>query len=261
VSINDFQILRIKGPNDPADVDSNDPDWFATQIDPNSTYYTVGGTADDGTYSLTFTKLGQATGVTVGIVADATGGDTNSDIAAALEAELQTEAAAGGTIHEFVKDVTVASAILTLTLNQTSFGFTITAAAPGTGTLTPIGTGEGTGTLWQITAVIPFDRRIQYGPNTDVEITLVCLDSNGVVLDPAGTYNLEIVEGIDVPKVRGVIDAVEAVATRGEIAGSFGEIHSVQLNGSKQFGVRLSSIANEPVGTDRIVVLYRAVVA
>lgn len=261
-NVNDFQILRVKGPDTPADVDAADPDWAGLQLHPNTGYWTVGGTADDGVYSLTFTRVGQATGVTVGITADATGGDTNSDIATALRAAIETASAKGGTLHDFVAASSVSTATLALTSKQTSFKYVISSSAPGTGTLLPLGaSGEGTGTLWPITAVIPYDRRVQLGPNTDVELCVVAIDSSGDPVDlDSGTYTLEVVERIPVPAVQGVFDAVDMVGSRGEVSGTFGAIVGVQLNGTREFGVRFSSIT-EASSTDRIIVLYRAVVA
>ena len=107
---------------------------------------TVGGTATDGVYRLTFTGYGLGAPVNVDVTRSTTPA-TNDDLAAAIDAALV--AAAAGSLSGVLTAANVNSAlsVVSFTLDDGIDAGTITASAPAPGTLTVATTDEDVGSV------------------------------------------------------------------------------------------------------------------
>lgn len=247
----DFQPLRYKGPNATADVDTDDPDWFGLGLPPNTGRYTYASVeAGDFTISIRRQRAG-----TIVVTATTTRvAETAAQLAAAsvvvINAAIAADTAATGWAkYAYAASYPGSGDAYYVHWKVEKPDFYVSTTAPGSATHI-----AAPGDRWPIARVIPFGQRVGSPPCTDVEFLVVALDSNGVQLAPSGTYSLEVVEGIHHAE-----EPQWLAATRGEVSGSFGEIHGVQCSGAAELGVRLSTIS-EPANTDTIMVLYRTAI-
>jgi hypothetical protein len=97
---------------------------------------TFGATPEDGDYDLIFTGFGLVSPVTV-TVARSTTPDTNDDLAAAMDAELDTAAGGGGDLEDILQPDSIESedAVVSFAIADGLIG-TVTSSAPGSATLT-----------------------------------------------------------------------------------------------------------------------------
>ncbi len=269
---NDFQVLRYKGPETTVtngdDIGLDDPDWHAEQVNPNSGRYEVAGTASAGDYIITCTPVDGAPAASVTFDRDAS--QTNAQIATGLASEANTAVAAdlqgkdGPGIAGFIRSATSPSTgVVRIVYRQRPVDFVVSLTAPGSGTLTHYvaADSQSDGNRFPTARAIPFDRRRQLGPNTNVEITVVGITTAGAVVAPGNcTYSMEMLEVIPRKADNGT-ELDDAIASRGEDAGTpLGSVHTFQCNGAHAIGVRMHTIANEDASVDRFEIRYRAVV-
>lgn len=105
---------------------------------------TFGGTETDGDYDLIFAGFGLASPVTVTITRSTTPA-TNADLAAAMDAELDTQNGVAGDIEGLLASVSNASGVVTIVMTDGLAAGTITSSAPSPGTLTVVNTDDDIG--------------------------------------------------------------------------------------------------------------------
>ncbi len=181
--------------------------------------YTVGGTASDGVYSLELLRYGVSVG-TASFTANATGGDTNNDIATGLRAAWDAVAA----IAAVTAAAGGAAAAVDLTFDGYGNEYTITSVAPGSGTLDQTAAthllNPGTDSHvtvdtsnMAITVDLPPVASCHDGRN-GLEYKVWCLSaSNDVTIDGDGS---ETIDGAATDTVSGAYAAVTLLCTGSE---------------------------------------------
>jgi len=249
-------ILRVKGPNADADLDTDDLDYVALGLPPNSGSYTV-ASPENGDFAFVVTDLLGEEKARVTWEHDAA--QTAAQSAEAIAAAINAAIADHEPIENYVeRAVYPGSGDLFYAQKKQRSPFLVALVAPGSATLTAF-----PGTRWPTTIGIP------HGPMpggggipTAFEFELQQLDANGEVLPSDGTdvYTVEVVSAFsfELSKSEGKKWSVES---RGEVTGTFGEsVHRVEAQGVEQIGVRISGIT-EHASADRIAVFAHPVVA
>jgi len=262
---NDFKVLRWKGPDATNDVDANDPDWSADMANPNSGRYIVAGTATAGDYGITCTPID--TGFTASSVTFTRVAESNTAIATAIFNAINTDVAADTDatgIARFIRLATNPSAgvvhIVYTQLGGVDVDFVAAPFAESPGTFLDLETANNTsGNRFPCTRSVRFERPIAKGSNANIEILVAAINSSRATLadDNACTYTIEFLEVV--PRLDDDLAELEdLVVSRGTTSGAtLDNVHTVNCDGSHQFGVRLSSVTNVPTGTDRLEVLFR----
>jgi hypothetical protein len=255
--INEFKLLRWKGPDATADVDTDDFDYYTLGLPPNTGRYTV-GSAENGTFSIIASD--EKSGLVIGTSSyEHAAAETDAETAEALADQINADIAAGtpNTLAGIAESAYYpgSGAILYVRWNIDHKPFTVSVADPGSATLAQYPTNR-----FPSAVVVPFDRRAGLGPVARIELNVVALDSSLAPLLSAGTYAYQIVEAIKVYDVHGRFSHY-TIGTRGSGTGTMRQdIHVVDCNGAHQIGVRLTTIS-EPASTDRIAVYWRPVVS
>jgi hypothetical protein len=154
---------------------------------------TVGGTAEDGIYSITITNPAEPTWPGVYVEFDRQDSETNAQIAAALNSKLNTS----GFVLKAI--VTVNSAVITVEARNTDVLYSVVTVAPGAATL-----------VWAQTVapggvVVPFGRFVA-GDGTGfgmrpLESGDVIANVIGVTIREMNVENVETVDGFDGVKI------------------------------------------------------------
>jgi hypothetical protein len=222
--------------------DGDDPDWLGDLLDPDTMLLTVGGTASDGLYEVTFTSADGS--IVVVSSFDRQAGESNAEIGTALAAEIATDMASY--ISSATSDTAVISAVWGRADEALIPKFTVTLSAPGSGALS-----LAPGVTWPITAQLPYELMQNFGTATSVRVVAVAVDSSGDVLPHEGTANLTLVEMIRRPD--GSFVAVGDTA----VAADIGSIDANTINGADRWTLRVDTIANESGSLDTLELWYR----
>lgn len=147
---------------------------------------TVGGTPADGNYDVIFTGFGLASPVTVRVTRSTTPA-TNDDLAAAIDAELDTQNAPAGDIEDLLVSVSTNTNVVTIQMTDDLDAGEITSAAPGGATITIAQTDHDLGTFLKQNN---YNRTaLAYHP-TDSEYL------DGAWTSRCGAFNLDVRKGI-----------------------------------------------------------------
>lgn len=244
------------------DTGTDDPDWLALGLNPNSFVLTFAGTATNGNYDFNLTPLSPTTyppSEAETLTAEQnrvvrSGGTpaTHADLAAAMHALIQADIAAGGSLEDYIKSSRVVGDTVQVVVKDDSPPFIVTTAAPAPGTLvvTP-------------DDIFPIGRPFVHtrGAERDVtaiDIMFVVVDSSNEVLIPSGTLSFQGVQGIrrdsqTRPTLTryGVGGSVEATGQNVET------IQRLNLNGADIFGVRMFTFAGLAGTVDAVEVWYK----
>lgn len=275
MSDNRFRVLRWKGPDDPSDVDADDPDWFGDWQHPNSGRYTVGGTASDGDYVFTLTPVrsdwpGETPHETFSAISVTTTRSTtpatNADLAAQIVSDIndavEADRIAGSIgIAQYIQAATNPSgALVYVQYKEPGHDFVVSTTAPGSGTFTHLdGSSQGSGNRFPCARKLAFQNLGLRSSSGAVEVTVHPITSAGATVDPGTcTYSIQIIKVINRKTDAGADDW--AYVSLGTLSSQVpGTPHSVSLDGADALAVRLSSIANEPGTTDRFEIRYQEV--
>jgi hypothetical protein len=251
-----MKILRVKGPDADAAVDTDDLDYVALGLPPNSGSYTVAA-PENGTFAFVVRDLLGEEEARVEWEHDAA--QTAAQTAAAIAAAINTAIEAHEPIERFVeRAVYPGSGALFYAQKKQRAAFLVALEAPGSATLTAF-----PGTRWPITIGIGnVGMPGGGGVPTALEFELQQLDSNGDVLPSDGTdvYTVEVVgaTSFELSKAEGKKWAVDS---RGDLSGTFGEsVHRVEVGSAEQIGVVITGVTGH-ASLDRILVLAHPVVA
>jgi hypothetical protein len=254
-----WRRLRLKV--DPA---TDDDDWRALQTTPNAVDILVGGTADDGDYTITLTgqiatRHGGMLTISSTVTFDRAAAETSAQVAAELEALLDAATINAGT------SITLASLGIVASVNSATITIvfpphaivTVTGSAPGTATITfPVGASV------PITANAPLYGRAGEGGVNGVTCMLNQMDDAGATLlvPGSGTVSVQIIEICEIETVDS--DGHRSYSYR--YGGSavttlqtFGTPFELPVRGAKYWTLRILTDAGLEAGTDSIEVIYR----
>jgi hypothetical protein len=235
---------------------SDDADLNTLGLPPNTGVYTV-GSAGAGNYVHAITDLrgNELDSATAAFDTDEAG--TATAIVEAINARIAAQGSQFGQhAHEAIDGAAGVYYVHYKAELPKAREFLVDLTAPGGG---PTLTGA-PGPRWPIAAVLPYsDRPGGYGVCNSMEFKLRAIDTNGDFLPNAGTYTAEVLEGspYSVPP-----DPTEkwAVQSRGSIAGNVGDVHRVDVGGSMEITVLITSAASIDADATNLVVDYHPVV-
>jgi hypothetical protein len=236
---------------------ADDPSWVSLFQDPNALTITVGGTTDDGVYSITVDPQDprQPHLASVTNEFDRQAAETDAQIATALEALIAADIAAGGSLFDYFSDSSVAGEVITLVVKPTAPPFVITLVDPGTATLT-IAPDDVFPITRQIVPHRGAEKRV-----TALDVCFVPVDSSNVPVDDdnAMTLTAQFVDQVT-RATHWEPTLVTTVRASAESTGlSIQSSLRIPVHGSEAFGIRLSALTNTPTGYDALEVWYREV--
>lgn len=246
---------------------SDDTDWRGTQTTPNTLTALVGGTADDGDYSITLVgsvHLRHSGTLTVNTTVTFTraAAETSAQVAAALELLLDA-----ATITED-SPVTLAGLGITASVDTATItlrfppnaSIVTSSEAPGTGTIT-----WAIGTIVPITASAPLYARGGTSAPNAVAIIITAMDDAGetvLVPEDGGSDQTMVIEAIEICQVQRVVDGVvryeNRIASIETITGALlNTEYILQLRGAAHWTTRLLTFANNITNVDSYEVAWR----
>lgn len=233
----DFWPLRYRAAS------GDDPDYDALGLPPNTGIYTVAGAAA-GNYVHRLTDLLGNTLLEISAAFDT----DNTGTAAAIAAAINTAAA--------LKDSLASQYIYAATANAATFRvhykytqeFLVEHDVPaGSITAAP-------GDRWPMAVPIHAGNRPGgYPPSTTWEFKVKAVDVNGDFLPNVGTYSAQVLCG-DSFKIPPDTTEKWDNSTRGTLAGSVGETHRVEVNGTGEITVLLTSLAAIHASADQLII-------
>lgn len=254
-----WKRLRLK-----VDPSTDDDDWRAQQTTPNALDVLVGGTADDGDYTITLTgqiatRHGGMLTINTTVTFERAAAETSAQVATELEALLDAATInAGSTITLASLGIVASVDTATITIVFPPHAIvTVSGTAPGTATITfPVGT------TVPITASAPLYGRAGEGGVNGVTVMLCQMDDAGAtpLVPGTGTVSVQIVEIVEIETV----DADGHRAYSYRYGGSavttlqtFNTPFECPVRGAKYWTLRILTDADLTAGTDSIEVIYR----
>ena len=254
----EFQDRRLRRKDDTA---TDDADWAALQVDPNSFTETFGAPAD-GNFILTITPVSSdvtpatlTTTRTAGVPASAT------DMATQRVADVNTDLALGASsvLAPFIRSVSSSGAAVTYIVRPDAPEFVPTVpGAPSTVTIAPDDT-------FPITAIASNHRGHHAGHPDAIALAFLPVDASGDLIDDdtGCTLNVELVRVVerrfqsDYPNqdARPVGVTSSTTATAHVLTDEL----RIPFHGGR-FGVRIDSVTLPPTGLDAIEVWWREVI-
>lgn len=246
----------------------DDTDWRGTQVTPNTLTALVGGTTDDGVYSITLTgrvhtRRGGHLDVNATVEFDRQAAENDDTIASELNTALAAAtitADSSITLASVGITATVSSATITIVFSPDAY-ITATSTDPGTGTIT-----WALGTTVPISASAPHYARGGVSSPTGVVIQVSAMDDAGeTLLDPEDggadqTFTFEAVEICTVERfdANGIRQYHQRIASIETVTGALLNTEYVlQLRGAKHWSVRLLTFANNITNVDSYEIAWR----
>lgn len=218
-----------------------DPSWSAGVIDPRTVTATVAAAAD-GAYSITVNPIRDGV-ASVPNTHTRSGAETTSDIAAALDVLVTADAAANGTLDDYIESSSDSTNVVSLVIEEDAPPFDIeTAAASGAITLSP-------------DDVYPHFAKMPAG-KSKVAISMRMLDSSGTRLSGATTADVTVlpfsVESVPGSATKQVVPDRAQALTGHTVLDGF----TVDIGEGRYFTVQLSALTGPPGSIDAIEVWW-----